>query len=205
MRCALCGGEIDTRTKQCVKCGECWGGGNRGVAQEVSKEPSEPYIPPEPSFVEKCTSAVKSALAPADKFLVNCAGKAAGLLKKQTTIHQNRTIAYCFILVVLAVIILVPAICCTACSESDLYGKWTAADSDGSVIMEFSKDGEVTMYVLSGDSEKAYRSGTYSVNGSLLEIHYSDGESITLTYSLNRSTAVFTLLSTGESQTYVRK
>lgn len=205
MRCALCGGEIDAQTKQCVKCGECWGGGNRGVAQEVSKDLYEPYIPPEPSFTEKCISAVKAALAPADKILASSAGKAAELLKIKTTARQNKTIAYSFILAVLAVIILVPTICCTACSESGLHGRWTAADSSGSVQMEFTKDGEVIMYILSGEVEKPYRSGTYTVDGNMLEIHYDDGESITLTYSVSKDTAVFTLLSTGESQTYNRK
>lgn len=205
MRCALCGGEIDSKTKQCVKCGECWGGGNRSVAQEVSRDIEEPYNPPAPTFTERCASSVKKVISSVDKLLVVCAGKAASIFKKKTTVHQNRTLAYSFLLAVLAVIIIIPTVCCTACSESGLYGKWVAVDSSGSVSMEFSKDGTVTMYVLSGEEEKVYRSGTYSIDGDLLNIRYDDGESITLTYSVNKETVVFTLLSTGQSQTYERK
>lgn len=206
MRCALCGGEIDSKTKQCLKCGECWGGGNRGIAQDISRVDTTPIEEPEqPSFLDICAIRLKNALSPIDKALVGCAGKAAALFNKKTTAHQNRLLAYGSLLVVLALVIIIPIVCCAACSSDDICGRWVCADSTGSVSIEFSDGGEITMYVLSSGEEKVYRSGTYSTDGELLEIRYDDGEVITLTYSINKDTAVFTLISTGQSQTYIRK
>lgn len=206
MRCALCGGEIDSKTKQCLKCGECWGGGNRGIAQDISRVDDAPVEEFEqPSLAEVCLQYVKGLLTPVDKALVGCAGKAAALFNKKTTAHQNRLLAYGSVLVILALIIIIPTVCCAACTSQEICGRWVSADSGGSVSIEFSEHGDITMYVLSNGEEKVYRSGTYSTDGELLEIHYDDGEVITLTYSIDKDTAVFTLLSTGQSQTYIRK
>lgn len=206
MRCAICGGEIDSETKRCTGCGECWGGGNRGVAQEASRETDLYYreIAP-PSFTERCISAVGNALRSADRFASESVGKAASAVGLKTDSRQNRFIAYGTVLLIIALAVVLPIVFVSSCAEQGIEGTWVNAGSAGNVSMEFSSDGEVTMYVLSGDTQKVYRSGAYSVEGSLLKINYNDGESVTLTYRIEKDTAVFTLLSTGESQTYKRK
>ncbi len=206
MRCAICGGEIDSRTKQCTRCGECWGGGNRGIAREVSGD-ADYYAapPPPPTFTEKAISFIQGVFKKADSFLTGCAGKAASLFGRTTTRRQNRIIVCCFILLLLTAVITVSVICSSSCSEPEICGVWISEDSDGSVSVELTADGGINILVLSQGSEKVYRSGQYFISGDLMEIHYDDGEVITLLFSVDRDTAVFTLLSNGQSQRYSRK
>ncbi len=206
MRCALCGGEIDSRTKKCSVCGECWGGGNRGIAQEVSREidtSDESFR--EPSFLSRCADNIGKALSAVDKAIVRSTGKAASSLKLKTTARQNRTVAYGIILFLIAAVIIVSAVSCALNRRHELCGTWVSSESGGSVAIEFSPDGEVSLLIISGETEKVYRHGTYTADGDLLKLHYDDGESITFTFSIDGNSAVFTLLSTGESQTYQRK
>lgn len=206
MRCAICGGEIDSKTRKCLKCGECWGGGNRGVAQDISRIDDSPKNEPAPSsFFDPYIDRVKTALSTADTAVTGCVGKLATLFNRKTTERQNRLLAYGTIIAILAVLIIVPLVCCNACTVDGLCGRWSAADSNGSLTVEFTDSGEINMYVLSGDEEKLYRSGTYSLDGEFLNIHYDDGEFITMTCSVNRDAAVFTLLATGQEQVYIRK
>ncbi len=206
MRCALCGGEIDSISKKCLKCGECWGGGNRGVASEALRD-----IPPEqlqsfaPSFTDKIRDSVCKLFRSFDNVLISFTEKAANALKIKTTHKQNRSIAYALLIFLLTAALIIPFIFTSACFEPDICGKWISEDSNGNVIIEFESDGQITMFVASDGTEKAYRCGSYTLDGSLLKISYDDGETITMTFSIEKDTAVFTLLSNGQSQTYKRK
>ncbi len=206
MRCAICGGEIDDKNGKCLKCGECWGGGNRGVARKISEIGDSVQNEPAPSsFFDPFISLIKAVFFAVDNAVVDFAGKVNSLLKTKTTKRQNRLLAYGTIIAFFALLIVVSLVCCNACSSDGLCGRWSAADSSGLLTVEFTESGEINMYVVSGDDEKLYRSGQYSIDGELLTIHYNDGEFITLTYSVNNDSAVFTLISTGQEQVYNRK
>lgn len=205
MRCALCGGEIDSRTKQCTKCGECWGGGNRGIAREVSRETSAYPSTITPSRRFQCSDNIQKAVSAVDRAFVRSVGKIASSLKIKTSVQQNRAIAYGVLFFIISVILIVSVVSCTACRKHEICGTWIPEDSEGSVAIELSADGEAKLLIISDGTERVYRKGLYSVSGDLLELCYDDGERITLTFTIDGDNAVFTLLSTGESQTYKRK
>ncbi len=205
MRCAICGGEIDKSTKKCTLCGECWGGGNRSIAQQVSYNTEIEYRPPSLTLIEKAVLFIKNIASAADKALVAFGHKITGLFGKKSSDKLSRIISCCIVLAAALLIAVIPAAACSSCASDELEGQWISEDSAGAVTIEFSSDNKISMYILSGGEEKLYRQGDYILNDKLIEIRYSDGESITMSYDLDGNTATFTLLSNGQSQTYKRK